>query len=266
MCIRDSYYNAATGVTASLDTGLGVINTGEAAGDTYVNIENLTGSNFDDILIGDAQKNVLLGGTGNDKLVGRGNGDVLNGGDGNDTASYEYAVSAVTVSLASNTGTQGEADGDELISIENLIGGAGNDTFISGLGVQANAYDGRAGIDTVSYAASTSGIVATLTTGLVPQTNDAAGDSFTNIENLVGSNQDDTLIGDGANNTLNGGTGNDIVEGMAGADILIGGNGNDTASYEHAALGVVASLNTVSVSYTHLDVYKRQPLAMAITS
>ena len=240
-----TYYNAATGVTASLDTGLGVINTGEAAGDTYVNIENLTGSNFDDILIGDAQKNVLLGGTGNDKLVGRGNGDVLNGGDGNDTASYEYAVSAVTVSLAINTGTQGEADGDALISIENLIGGAGNDTFISGLGVQANAYDGRAGIDTVSYAASTSGIVATLTTGLVPQTNDAAGDSFTNIENLVGSNQDDTLIGDGANNTLNGGTGNDIVEGMAGADILIGGNGNDTASYEHAALGVVASLNTV---------------------
>ena len=41
-----TYYNAATGVTASLDTGLGVINTGEAAGDTYVNIENLTGSNF----------------------------------------------------------------------------------------------------------------------------------------------------------------------------------------------------------------------------
>ena len=240
-----SYYNATTAVTASLDTGLGVINAGEATGDLYVNIENLTGSDFDDILIGDAQKNTLIGGTGSDKLVGRGNGDILDGGDGNDTASYEYAVSAVTVSLASNTGTQGEADGDELISIENLIGGAGNDTFISGLGIQVNAYDGRTGIDTVSYVASTTGIAATLTAGLIPQTNDAAGDTFTSIENLVGSNQNDTLIGDAANNQLNGGIGNDVLEGMAGADSLIGGGGNDTASFEHAALGIVASLNTV---------------------
>ena len=240
-----TYYNAATGVTASLDTGLGVVNTGEATGDTYVNIENLAGSNFDDILIGDAQKNLLTGGTGNDKLVGRGNGDILNGGDGNDTASFEFAVSAVTVSLASNTGTQGEADGDELVSIENLIGGAGNDTFISGLGIQANAFDGRVGIDTVSYAASTSGIAATLTAGLITQTNDAAGDTFTNIENLVGSNQNDTLVGDAANNQLNGGIGNDVLEGMAGGDSLIGGGGNDTASFEHATLGVVTSLNTV---------------------
>ena len=240
-----TYEYATAGVTAALDTGLGVINAGEAAGDIYVNIENLTGSNFDDVLIGDAQVNLLKGGAGNDKLIGRGNGDTLDGGDGNDTASYEFAVSAVTVSLASNTGTQGEADGDVLISIENLIGGAGNDTFISGLGVQANAYDGRAGIDTVSFAASTNSVVATLTTGLVPQTNDAAGDTFTVIENLIGSNQDDTLIGDGANNVLNGGLGNDVLEGLGGADSLIGGAGNDTASYEHAALGVVASINTV---------------------
>lgn len=240
-----TYYHAATGVTASLDTSIGVVNTGEATGDTYVNIENLTGSDFDDILIGDAQKNVLTGGAGNDKLIGRGNGDTLDGGDGNDTASYEYAVSAVTVSLATNTGTQGEADGDVLISIENLIGGAGNDTFISGIGAQANAYDGRAGIDTVSYAASVDGVVATLTTGLVPQTNDAAGDTFTSIENLIGSNQNDTLIGDGANNLLNGGLGDDVLEGMGGADTLIGNTGNDTASHEHASLGVVASLTNL---------------------
>ncbi|MDO9233516.1 MAG: hypothetical protein Q8N02_00535 [Methylotenera sp.] len=239
-----TYENATSGVTA--DLSMIIAGTGEALGDTFINVENLTGSDFDDILLGDAQANVLKGGSGNDKLIGRGNGDTLDGGDGNDTASYEYAVNAVTVNLATGLGSQGEADGDVLISIENLIGGAGNDTFISALGSQANAYDGRGGIDTVSYVASGAGVVATLTTGLVSQTNDAAGDSFTSIENLVGSNFNDTLIGDGGNNLLNGGLGDDVLEGMAGADTLIGAGGNDTASYENAALvGIVASLTTV---------------------
>lgn len=238
-----TYENATSAMTA--DLSMIIAGTGEALGDTFINVENLTGSNFDDILLGDAQANELKGGSGNDKLIGRGNGDTLDGGDGNDTASYEYAVNAVTVSLASGLGSQGEADGDELISIENLIGGAGNDTFISALGLQANAYDGRGGIDTISYVASGAGVVVTLTTGLVSQTNDAAGDSFTSIENLVGSNFNDTLIGDGGNNVLNGGLGNDVLEGMAGGDTLIGAGGNDTASYENAALGIVASLTTV---------------------
>jgi len=238
-----TYENATTGVTA--DLSMIIAGTGEALGDTFINIENLTGSEFDDILLGDAQANVLKGGSGNDKLIGRGNGDTLDGGDGNDTASYEYAVNAVTANLATGLGSQGEADGDVLISIENLIGGAGNDTLISALGLQANAYDGRGGIDTVSYVASGTGVVATLTAGLVSQTNDAAGDTFTSIENLVGSNFNDTLIGDGGNNLLNGGLGDDVLEGMSGADTLIGGGGNDTASYENASLGVVASLTTV---------------------
>lgn len=244
-----SYENATTGLTATLDTGLGLTNTGEAAGDTYVNIENLRGSIYDDILVGDAQANVLTGLVGDDKLIGRGNGDTLDGGAGNDTASYEYATSDVTVSLTSNTGTAGEADGDTLISIENLIGGAGNDTFTGAAGIQANTFDGLSGNDTVSYAPSSAGIVATLTTGLsgVVQTNDAAGDTFTHIERLTGSSYDDTLIGDSTSNILNGGagTGSDTLEGLGGADSFIGGAGSDTASYEHSALSVTASLTTV---------------------
>lgn len=238
-----TYENATTGVTA--DLSMVTSGTGEATGDQFYNIENLTGSNFDDVLMGDAQANVLKGGAGNDKLIGRGNGDVLNGGDGSDTASYEFAVAAVTVNLATGQGSQGEADGDTFTSIENLIGGAGNDSFTSALGVQANAYDGRGGIDTVSYAASTSGVIATLTAGLATQTNDAAGDTFTSIENLTGSNFDDTLIGSGASNILSAGQGDDVLEGMGGADSLVGAGGNDTASYENASLGVIASLTTL---------------------
>ena len=72
-----SYQNAAAGVTASLANP--AINTGEAAGDTYISIEGLLGSAFNDTLIGDANDNILQGGPG---------ADALNGGSGFDYASY----------------------------------------------------------------------------------------------------------------------------------------------------------------------------------
>lgn len=257
------YTNAALGVTASLTTGLHtdptnmasplLTNTNEAAGDTYAHIENLTGSAFDDILIGNSQSNVLTGGTGNDKLIGYGEGenaDTLDGGDGTDTASYEYATYAITASLTSNTAThQGEAGVDTFISIENLIGGAGNDTFTGAAGIQANAFDGQGGSDTVSYAPSTAGVVATLDPTILlhplAQTNDAAGDTFVSIENLTGTAFDDTLIGNNVANVLKGGDGNDILEGLGGADTFDGGAGSDTVSYANSTLGVVSSLTTV---------------------
>lgn len=261
-----TYENATAGVIANLDANLAssphnVINTGEAAGDTYNSIEFLKGSNFDDILIGDAQSNAIYGLDGNDVLISRGGFDLIDGGAGNDTASYQYATSDVNVSLFTNIGSQGEAYGNTLVSIENLIGGGGNDTFTSGRGVQANSYDGRGGSDTVSYEVSlaTSGVVASLTSGLtdVVQTNEAAGDTFTNIENLIGTNATDTLIGNSANNILNGGFSDDLLEGLSGADTFIGGDGIDTVTYAHSGqaaagaettgtgLGVIASLTTV---------------------
>src|SRR6478735_3463086 len=62
-------------------------NTADATGDTYINIENLTGSNFDDRLEGLGNNNVLDGGAGNDILVGGAGADTLIGGSGIDTAS-----------------------------------------------------------------------------------------------------------------------------------------------------------------------------------
>jgi Ca2+-binding RTX toxin-like protein len=240
-----TYASATGGVVATLIPSLAT-NMGDASGDVFVNIENLTGSSYDDKLIGDAQANVLDGGDGNDILVGNGNGDTLIGGAGTDTASYEYSTTGVSVSLAAGIGTAGDADGDVLISIENLIGGAGNDTFAGAAGIQANVFDGGAGTDTVTYAASNAGVVASLTSGLagVVQTNDAEGDSFINIENLTGTIYADTLIGSAAANTLNGGNGDDLLEGLGGGDAFIGDLGNDTVSYAHSSAGVVASLTT----------------------
>jgi len=61
------YEFAAAGVTVSLaHSGL---NTGEAAGDTFVSIESVTGSQFNDVLIGDSGNNTLWGLGGNDTFV-----------------------------------------------------------------------------------------------------------------------------------------------------------------------------------------------------
>jgi Ca2+-binding RTX toxin-like protein len=268
-----SYAHATVGVVASLSTSIGVTNTGDAAGDVYVSIENLLGSDLDDNLIGDANANLLSGGDGNDTLEGLGGADTLNGGDGTDTASYIHASGAVVATLTtglSGVTVSGDANGDSYISIENLqgsnfndvligdvnansISGADGDDTLEGLG-GADTLEGGSGTNTASYAHASTGVAASLTNSLISATGDAAGDVYSNIQNLLGSAYNDQLIGNGGANSISGGVGNDTLEGMAGADTLDGGTGNDTASYAHAAdlgggTGVVASM-TASSAFT----------------
>ena len=76
-----SFVNAKAGVTASLSNGTG----GDAAGDTYISIEGLLGSSFDDILIGNGSA-ILKGRGGNDTYSIKA-GDVVEeaGNEGRDT-------------------------------------------------------------------------------------------------------------------------------------------------------------------------------------
>ncbi|MDV3456358.1 cadherin domain-containing protein [Sphingomonas sp. HF-S4] len=107
---------AAAGLVADLTTSAN--NTGLAAGDTFVSIENLIGTGFDDTLRGDANANTLRGGTGNDTLVGNAGDDTLEGGAGAD-------------SLSGGDGNDllDGGDGNDI-----LYGGNGNDTLRGGLG------------------------------------------------------------------------------------------------------------------------------------
>lgn len=137
---------------------------------------------------------VVKGTSGNDTLVGGNGGVVIYGYAGNDS----------------------------------LTGGKGNDVLLGGAG--RDRLVGGAGSDTASYADAKAGVVANLANRAV-NTNDAAGDSYSSIENLIGSRYNDSLTGNAYANVLRGGTGRDRLEGGGGKDTLEGGSGADLFVY-----------------------------------
>ena len=152
-------------------------------GDTGLIIGEIRAGSGDDIIWSGVGNDLLNGGTGRDKLYG---------GAGNDTATYEYSSAAVRVSLTSNRGRGGEAQGDWLFDIENLIGSDYNDTLIGD--AVSNILEGGNGADTL---------------------NGEGGNDF-----LFGEFGDDTLIAGDGDDILNGGRGRDILWSGDGADIF----------------------------------------------
>jgi Ca2+-binding RTX toxin-like protein len=209
-------------------------------GNTFDNI--LFGLEGNDTLDGRAGNDDLLGGDGNDILIGGAGADHLDGGANIDTASYATSALGVNVNLTTGLGSGGDAAGDTLTLIENLIGSnagdvltgdgqanvltgsLGNDMLNGGAG--ADRIDGGLGTDTVSYATSVLGVNVNLATGVVSG-GDAAGDVLISIENVIGSAAANTLTGSAVANSLNGGGGNDNLNGGLGNDILTGGLGSD---------------------------------------
>jgi Ca2+-binding RTX toxin-like protein len=217
---RVRYRNSTAGVTIDLTITGAQMSGGEGAGDILIGISNLTGTNFADVLTGDANVNWLDGGSGDDLVYGGAGDDLLDGKAGNDTI---------------NGGL-----GDDSID-----GGAGADTLIGG-----------GGIDTVSYGGNEGVTVDLRIVGAQVSAGDASGDILSGISNLAGGFYADTLTGDANKNflegsygddILNGGLGNDLLSGGDGADTLIGGGGNDTVSYSgiygSSPAGVTVDLN-----------------------
>ncbi|WP_282053262.1 calcium-binding protein [Phaeobacter inhibens] len=210
------YSLAETGVTANLSNSS--VNTGEAAGDTYVNIEGLWGSGHADILSGTAGANALwgvngddlirglsgndslYGGSGNDTLFGGAGSDRLDGGTGVDRVSYADESSALRVYLANSSTNSGSAAGDVLVSIEGVTGTNYAD-YIKG-NSSSNTLSGGNGNDSIN--------------------GDGGNDT------IYGGNHRDLLVGGSGNDQLFGGFGHDTLRGGSGADILKGGNGDDS--------------------------------------
>ena len=102
------YADAGARVYANLSTGWGYW--GDARGDSFSSVENLTGSAHADILAGNATANTLSGGAGDDKLYGYGGDDAIDGGAGSDTVSFGSAGAGVTADLAAGTASGGELE------------------------------------------------------------------------------------------------------------------------------------------------------------
>ena len=166
----------------------------------------INGTNGGDSLYGGAAADVINGLNGNDTLKGFGGADRLDGGNGIDTVFYGDSSAGVGINLATGRGVGGSAQGDTLISIENVFGSNFNDTLTGTSG--ANQLHGQDGNDVIKG---------------------GGGNDF-----LDGGNGNDILVSSIWDaSTLDGGAGDDTFKGSGASDVLIGGSGSDTADFSH---------------------------------
>ena len=212
--------------------------------DTITNIEAVQGTNFADVLIGNA---------GDNRFQGLGGNDTFTGGAGFDQVRYERdagvgGTKGVTVNLVSGTATDGFGDSDTFTSIESAVGTDQADTLTGG-SVSSQVYElyGLAGDDVI---ASGGGIVYaepgagndTLIAGAafdqvsyqeytgangakIDLANGIVADPYGNTDTLTGlfeaargTRNADIFIGNALNNQFGGLAGNDSFDGGDGLD------------------------------------------------
>ena len=201
--------------------------------------DNVTGTQYDDIIYGNGGNDTIDAGNGDDILVGGKGNDTLNGSYGNDTYVWNLGDGFDTISDYQSSSTESREDKikfGEGISFEDLsFENSGNDLIIyvngdktQGLRLKDYYYGSSYAIEILEFA---DGSTVNLTQiGLTFQQHDDS-------ETITGTDYDDVIYANGGNDTVNagsgndtiyGGTGNDTLNGQNGNDILAGGTGNDT--------------------------------------
>lgn len=260
------YSEADKGVVVDLANGQAT-NDGFDKVDTLIDVESVSGSNFNDIISGDDGDNRLAGAAGDDLLVGGEGNDRLEGGAGLDTVDYSDAEGPITVNLtgAATNGefSKGTVTGDSSVGtdvvsgVERIVGTGGADTFTVGNGFVSDftdyvEFEGGAGNDFIdgngatraSYLNSTSAVNVDLgpesffglIVGIGKAIDDGLGgnDTLKNVTQVSGSAFDDRIIGSRLTN--------DTLQGNAGNDILDGRGGTDTADYSNSEDGAHVDL------------------------
>ena len=232
--------------------------------------DTIIGNDAGDQLFGGGGMDNLAGGAGNDLIGGGAGADSMGGGAGFNSLYYADSPAAVTINFFAGTGSGGDAQGDSFTNMQGAVGsafndaiygdnngnyidgGAGNDTLLGyggndtivggagndliGGGTGADTLNGNAGFNLLYYKDSVSAVTINFFTG-TGSGGDAQGDSFTNMQGVIGSAFNDTIYGDNSGNYIDGSAGNDIIVGFGGNDYLVGGAGSDLFVYTAAGFG-----------------------------
>ena len=266
---RVDYSQTSAGVTVGLNNG-NAIDDGDGGADTLTSIEQVTGSDFNDLLIGADEDNVLFGGLGGDVLIGLAGDDQLFGGDGAANQMQGGLGNDLYVVTANDTVVEFFGEGIDTVQTDhatytlranfevlaytgagafrgvgnaedNVLYGRTGDDVLSGLGGNDELHGGD-GVDTADYSAAWDWITVDLANGVAVDDGEGSSDTLTGIENVIGSAWDDEIYGDAGANVFTGGDGDDLLAGGGGIDVLRGGAGWDVADYSTAAGGVLVKL------------------------
>ncbi len=220
------------GATPILGVAPGQVRDGFGDTDSLFNIDFVTGSNGDDLMVA---------GAGVSSFQGLGGNDSLDGGDGFDFLLFFDSPDGVTVDLSAQGVAQviSASQGiDTFVGFEGaagsnfsdtLIGGAG-DNVIEGLGGD-DSLVGGSGFDTLEYVNSRDGVTLDFSAQGTPQavSSESGTDVFTGFESVRASNFDDHISGIGASVQAYGREGDDrLVIVDSGFQIVDGGDGDDT--------------------------------------
>ena len=250
--------------------------------ETVPDIVNLVGSSNADVLAGDSRDNVISGGSGDDKLYGGPGGgkdtlsgghgddmlfggigddtmrggagdDLLSGGRGNDKSYGGPGSDMIYATVANDTG---------IVNDDVIDGWTGaitdNDhTDVDERVEDAMGNDPRA-VDTVSFEKVMRGVhtgvdgvftdVATDAPFILNNDDGTGGGHADNIENIIGSEFNDSLRGNNEANVIEGGDGADYLDGGDSnggvTDLLLARNMGDTVSYENSDRDVAINLGS----------------------
>ena len=237
-----SYYESPEGVTALL--GIGGAG-GDAEGDTFQGIENLTGSIYADTLWGDDGFNELMGMDGNDTVKGFGGSDSIRGGNGNDAL---YGMDGADV-------LRGDSGNDMLdggAASDTMIGGVGNDIYIVDAFNDVVAEVIGQGFDRVQTSVSYS-----LAPGSEVEVLETTDPTAVTAIDLVGNDHNNTITGNDGVNVIVGGLGIDTLRGNGGGDAFLWSSiaevGSDDVVDYSSAQGDVLHFTNIDANETMAD-------------
>ena len=274
------YFFSQSGVTVDLAAGLGT--RGDAAGDIFISIESLGGSDFDDVLLGSGGSETFYNSAGADIIDGQGGDDTviisnrnINFGfpstDGADYVSVTGGAGTDTLVIGGPVNLGGTLSGFEAIRFlpEVLPGGPGvsrnpavlivnGEQFASGF-ASNTVLSGTGSIvvnmsaNVVFFATQFSlGVGASVsfevhgTTGI-----DMIKSALTMANTIFGEDGVDQIRGGNLADAIDGGADNDKIMGLGGADLLTGGTGSDQFRYLFAADSGIGSAADQILDFTN---------------